>query len=229
MPIFIVLFLFFAALAPSLVWFWFFLKEDIHPEPRRLLVRVFTIGALATAPTLFLQISFKAVTGLDNFGILLFGFAVIEEIVKFAAVWYAVRKNPAFDEPIDAMIYMVAGAAGFATVENILIAVGSVEAVSLATLSAASGILLLRFIGATLLHVLASATVGYYWAKARATKNHFGPLVQGVVLAILIHVGFNQLVAIFGETNLLYASIVLLTAGFFVIADFEILKTKSAV
>ena len=47
--------------------------------------------------------------------------AVIEEVLKFYTGYLFIRKKPDFDEPVDAMIYLIAVGLGFATVENILI------------------------------------------------------------------------------------------------------------
>ena len=47
------------------------------------------------------------------------GLALIEEIIKFVASHFAARRSPAFSEPVDAMIYMIVAALGFATLENI--------------------------------------------------------------------------------------------------------------
>ena len=56
-----------------------------------------------------------------------------------------------------------------------------------------------RFIGATLLHALASAIIGYYLALSmfRARKK-FLPLIHGFTLAILLH-GFYNIFVIYME------------------------------
>ena len=34
--------------------------------------------------------------------------AFAEEYLKFLAIWFLIMRNPEFDEPVDAMIYMIA-------------------------------------------------------------------------------------------------------------------------
>ena len=227
MPFLIILLLALSAILPAFVWLFFFMREDIHPEPRRLIAFTFGIGVLSAIPTLLAQVLFKDALGDGKVVLTFLGLAVIEEVFKFLAAFYVVYKNKYFDEPIDAMIYMIAAASGFATIENVLITIGSIEGLSLPSLYATSSVLLLRFIGATLLHVLSSGIVGYYWAKSHALKHtHRGLVVYGLIIATLVHAAFNYLIALFGERNIIYSSIILVVAAFFVLGDFEILKRK---
>jgi protease PrsW len=206
------------AILPSLAWLFFFLKEDVHPEPKKLIIYVFSLGALSTVPVLLVQFGFQEflnifLTNLPAVIILAFS----EEIFKFLAAWLGVKGDSAFDEPMDAMIYMIAAALGFATIENLFIIGNVLDGVSLSALYSAGSILLLRFVGATLLHVLASAFMGFYWAK--------GKLGLGLLTATGIHAAFNYLILSFPNNNLLYASLFLIVAAFFVFQDFEKLKT----
>jgi protease PrsW len=206
-----------AVVLPSFVWLLFFLKEDLHPEPKRLIIYVFSLGALSTIPVLLIQLginSFLNVIALTAPSVLVLAFT--EEIFKFFAAYFGVRKNPAFDEPMDAMIYMVTAALGFATIENLFIVSNILSTAGLASLLAALNVLLLRFIGATLLHVLASALLGFYWAKKK--------IAAGIIIATAVHGIFNYLIVIFPNNNLFYASLFLIIPAFFVFQDFERLK-----
>src|SRR5687767_3787514 len=49
------LYIFFGVL-PSLIWLFYYLKKDLHPEPKKTILIVFLLGALSTVPTLFLQV-----------------------------------------------------------------------------------------------------------------------------------------------------------------------------
>ncbi len=205
------------AVLPSLAWLFFFLREDVHPEPKRLIVYVLSLGALSTIPALFFQFGaqeFLKIFFINFPAVVLLAFS--EELFKFLAAWVGVRKNPAFDEPIDAMIYMIAAALGFAMIENLFVIGSAVEGISLTSLFTASNILILRFVGATLLHVLSSSFLGFYWAK--------GKLAFGILTATLVHSAFNYLILIFPNNSLLYAALFLLIAAFFVFQDFERLK-----
>lgn len=222
----VILFSFVAAL-PALVWLIFFLKEDVHPEPKKLIVYSFCIGALSTIPALLAQILIRGAIG-ENLTVISFVvLALVEELFKFLAAFYAVSKNPFFDEPVDAMIYMIIAASGFATIENILITVSSLDTISSLSVYGALNVLLLRFIGATLLHVLSSGIIGYAWAKSIAHETHRGPMIGAIVIATLIHAIFNYIVAVSPQNNLFYSSSILIAAAFFVLNDFEILKKKT--
>src|SRR3989344_6217183 len=96
------------AFMPALIWLWLFLHEDLHPEPKHLIFYVFSIGVLITLPVLAVQIAFRYATNLSDEGSIAFliGLVIIEEVFKFFACYYAIRKNREFNEPLDAMIYM---------------------------------------------------------------------------------------------------------------------------
>ena len=210
---------------PSIAWLAFFLKEDTHPEPRKMIARAFLFGGMSALISLGLEMAFNGL--LSNVVITLphlieenisvfIGFALIEEAVKFVLVYLAVRKSPYFDEPIDAMIYMVTGALGFAMAENFFIAYSGREQDILS-------LIVLRFIGATLLHALASGIIGHYWARGIKFKMEGKMIVAGVVLATAFHAAFNYLVFKFND-YLVYPTLFLIFVGFFVLYDFEELK-----
>jgi RsiW-degrading membrane proteinase PrsW (M82 family) len=228
-----------AAALPALIWLVFFRAEDCHPEPKRVVVYTFAVGALMSLPVLALQLVFQQITGTssDHTIILIIGLAVIEETFKFLAAYWAVGKNPAFDEPVDAMVYLMAAGLGFATIENLFIVGKSLDLLQAATFGPTIQTLLLRFVGATLLHTLTSALVGYYWARGRLVlrgvrdRIHTSAaecVVMGIVLATVIHTGFNWLVLRFQKENLLYPSLFLIGFAFFVIEDFERLRDDNA-
>ncbi len=201
------------ALLPSLAWLFFFLKEDVHPEPKRLIIYLFSLGALSTIPALLVQFGFNIFVS-GPFAIIVLAFT--EEIFKFLAAYFGARGEPAYDEPIDAMIYMTSTALGFATIENLFIIGNVLNTATSASFFTAMNVLLIRFVGATLLHVLASTLLGFYWAKRKVGK--------GLLIATAIHAVFNYLILIFQNNNLLYASLFLIVAAFFVFQDFEKLK-----
>lgn len=217
-----------AAFAPALVWLFFFLREDaVHPEPRRLIAKVFAVGALVTIPTFLVQSGFDVLLK-EEFVVLVVLLAFIEELFKFGAAWLVVRRDKAFDEPIDAMIYMVAASLGFATVENIFITGSTYPlSASLGTFLIAGGALstlTYRFLGATLLHVLASALLGYVWAIGWAKGRPLHFMAVGLLVATAVHAIFNFLIYRFQYENLILPTLFLLVAGFFVLLDFEKVK-----
>lgn len=206
-------------LVPSVVWLLFFLREDDrHPEPKRLIFYVFFAGALSTFVALAFQLLFNKFAiwfGIETYSPLsLIFLAGIEELMKFGAVYFIVSKRKEFDEPLDAMIYMITAALGFAAVENIASIFQSGNGVEVAAL---------RFVGATLLHSLSSGLIGYYWGKALVLKiNPKNLIIKGTILAIILHVVFNYLIIKTGPVGLV---VIFLTAiGFFILNDFEKLK-----
>jgi len=214
------------SLFPALVWFYFFNQEDLHPEPKKRIAFTFLLGIFFSFFAFFLENQFQIITHwsvVSVFAILVI--ATIEEIVKFFAAFLTNEKSKDFDEPIDAMIYMISAALGFATVENFFI-VSNEFYLSTHSIFSVLNVLSLRFVGATLLHLLSSGILGYYWALSHfeGKKNLF-PL--GIIFAILIHFVFNLFVVRFGYSNLIYNTIILIFVAFWVLVDFEKLKKQN--
>jgi len=215
------------ALLPGFAWLFFYLGEDPHPEPKKLIAYTFVVGMASAFFALALEILLKSFfknAGVAELSLIpLLIFALIEEAVKFGAAYLAVHKRPEFDEPVDAMIYMVVAALGFATVENIgaLTTGSSAETALLSQVFATTSI---RFVGATLLHSLASAVVGYYWAVGIRDMQIKRYLARGLLLATVLHTVFNYLIISYG--NIAYVAVFLTIIGFFVLNDFEKLKRR---
>ncbi len=217
-------------LLPGLIWIFFYLQEDPHPEPKRMILVAFVVGAMMAVPVIILQLLTQDALNffsIKNIVISIIALALIEEFFKFVAAFWVTYKNPEFNEPIDAMVYIITAALGFATVENVLI-MGNIfsltNIVSLtASLNTAFSTIALRFIGATLLHTLASGLVGYYWAKGIIKKSR-RYLVYGFFWAGLVHSLFNYLIVKFQSVNFLIPSLFLILGAIFVIVDFEKLR-----
>ncbi len=217
------IFFIFLGLLPSFAWLIFFLKEDVHPEPKKMISRAFIAGALVAFVAVGLQLLLRNILQsfqIDEYHLVSFSlFGFIEEALKFLAAYLVVRKSRFFDEPIDAMIYMITAALGFAMVENIAV-MSNIE-----ILSEAFGIITLRFVGATLLHALSSGFVGYYWAKGLLGIGNWKlEIVKGIVFATILHMVFNYLILISKEI-IIYPIIFLTIAALFIFWDFERIKT----
>jgi RsiW-degrading membrane proteinase PrsW (M82 family) len=216
----------FLSFVPGFVWLLFYLREEDRPEPARPLVRTFIYGCAFAFFTLAIQLGLKNVFGYYSIDFLsLFSVIVLaltEELFKFAAAYLSVHNDPAFIEPIDAMIYMAVAALGFATIENL----GAIGAEPF-TSSLVQGIFqttTLRFVGATLLHTLASSLIGYYWAVSILRQGKVRFLLFGFILAVALHAAFNYLIISYG--SLVYSIVFVVAAGFFVLHDFELLGEK---
>jgi len=190
-----IVFLVILGFVPSLVWLAFYIKKDLRPEPKYLISKTFLMGIImaplaVAAQWIFRDMAISLVPGYDLQSSVVFFLwaALVEEVVKFLVVRFVVLHNSEFDEPLDAMVYMISAALGFAAVENILILF---QAAPHGT-EAAIQIWLLRFVGATLLHAVASATVGYLLALSWFYNRHSGKLIAlGLAMATIMHLIFN--------------------------------------
>ncbi len=180
---------FIIGLVPAMVWMWFWLKEDIHPEPAKMLTLSFFGGMLAVLFAIPLQ---KAVRGFfpEDTYLLYIIWAGIEEVLKFGFVYFIALRNKVTDEPVDDIIYLIISAIGFVTLENALFLVGPVGTGNFIDTIINGN---LRFVGASLLHIMASATIGigmglsFYKSKDRKILA----IVCGVIIATALHTAFN--------------------------------------
>lgn len=224
-------------LAPSVIWLLFYLRKDAHPESNQMILKIFFYGMLAAVIAALIEIGFSlplktfGAKLLETFPLLFFLFyhfiiiALVEEVAKFLVVREKVIKDPEFDEPVDAMLYMIIVALGFAALENILVLfLGKGSPL----LGQALVITIFRFIGATFLHALCSGTLGYFLALSFfETKKRTKLLVKGLVLAIILHGLFN--ISIIGiEKNLFFSVVflIILLTGLALFVSFGFRKLK---
>ncbi len=179
---------FLAGLIPALFWLWFWLREDkARPEPKILIATAFFAGMLIVPLVLPLQqFAMQRFVG-DN---LIFVWVIIEEVLKYSAALIVVLWNKAVDEPIDAIVYMITIALGFSALENALFIFNPLTDGDYLNSFLTGNF---RFLGATLLHVLASGTVGAAMAFSYYMKNGMKILIStsGLFIAIILHALFN--------------------------------------
>ena len=186
---------------PALAWLWFWLKEDSrNPEPRRLIALAFIGGMLTVIIVIPIQ---KFVAGyLATQTAIFAAWSIIEEFAKYAVAWITVLHRRDNDEPVDAVIYLVALALGFAGLENTLFLLSPLAGDTVIQTVMTGN---LRFIGATLLHVFSSAIVGlalaYSFYRSRFVKEWYAAI--GVILASLLHILFNFLILNTADEHLL--------------------------
>ncbi len=176
------------SLIPAIFWLWFWLREDRkNPEPILLIVITFIAGMMVVPLVLPLQ---KLAIDLYSGSNIMLVWVIIEEVLKYSAALIIILWNKAVDEPIDYIIYMIAIALGFAALENTLFTLKPLALGEYSTVAVTGSF---RFLGATLLHVLASATIGMFLAfaffKSDSIKLLYGTL--GLSIAILLHALFN--------------------------------------
>lgn len=194
---------FLGGLLPALIWLYFLLKEDSRcPEPRPMIIIAFVVGMLCVP--IVLPFESLASEYLAAGSPLILGWAAIEETVKYLLAALAVLWRRAVNESIDLVVYMLTVALGFAALENALFLLTPLS----------QGLFLeglvtnnLRFIGATLLHVVASSAIGF----ALAFSYKCTPMIRalaasvGLILAILLHALFNFFIIELEGTHTLLA------------------------
>jgi RsiW-degrading membrane proteinase PrsW (M82 family) len=216
---------------PALIWLYYWLQEDKeHPEPNRLIIKTFIFGMLSAIAAIVIQ---KTTNRLVLQGVsvqlafysnyipamiaLVIG-ATSEEVVKYLGAYFGGLKNKENNEPIDPIIYLITAALGFAALENTLYLINPIFSGD-TTAALITGNL--RFIGATLLHIAASAVIGIFislsYYKNDYIKSRY--LLTGFILSAALHSIFNSFIIRAGTFTLVgfatvWISIVLLILMF---------------
>jgi RsiW-degrading membrane proteinase PrsW (M82 family) len=192
---------FLAGLIPALFWVWFWLRQDsLKPEPYFLIAISFIAGMAVVPLVLPLQ---KIALDLYTGNSLIIVWVITEELLKYAVALILVLWNREVDEPIDMVIYMIVIALGFAALENALFIFNPLMLGDYLNSALTGGF---RFLGATLLHVLASGTVGVFLALAYYKSKTVQILAGtfGLFMAIVLHALFNfSIMDASGETFLI--------------------------
>ncbi len=185
------------ALTPVLIWLVFYFKKDIHPEPKRMILKVFILGILAACLVAIFEVAvLTIITEKSLLFVILESFllvALVEEIAKYLVVKIYVFANSELDEPLDVMLYMVISALGFAALENIVLFFAAEHPYAI---GAALQFTLLRFIGAVFLHTLTSGALGFLIALSFCSvKNKRLLFLSGFFIAIVSHGFYNLAIA----------------------------------
>jgi len=178
-----------AGILPSLIWLWFWLREDReHPEPRFLIFLTFLGGMVAVAFAVFVEKWISGFVTDTNMKYTLW--AAAEEILKFAAAGAVALTTNYYDEPIDAMIYCITCALGFSALENALFVSNTLAGGDLIRSVVTEN---MRFIGASLVHVVSSAFVGFMLGRAffKGPGNRLVGTLIGLLGAVALHASFN--------------------------------------
>jgi RsiW-degrading membrane proteinase PrsW (M82 family) len=230
---------------PSLTWLSFYLREDAHPEPKRMILKVFLLGAMITVPVFFIQIalsewlsSWASLPLFASFPVLIdiirwfIVIALTEEVLKYLVVRVSVFKNKELDEPLDIMLYMVITALGFAAVENVLYLLSPMGNFSFASIIEATAfITFLRFIGATFLHTLCSAVLGYFLAMSFFhVKERTVLMITGLLVAVLLHGLYDfSIITLDQPMNILFPVAIIVVLAIFVLHAFSSIKKLKSI
>ncbi|MBU6997843.1 MAG: PrsW family intramembrane metalloprotease [Theionarchaea archaeon] len=165
------------AVAPGAFWLWFFWRKDRYErEPASCLIKSFFLGAGMVIPAALLE---EIV--IHEFGMvdeILVG--VIEETLKFLAIYLYMYKKSQFNEVMDGIIYSAAAALGFASLENLFY-----------IYSYGASVMLGRATISTLGHVLFASFWGYALGLKKSTGKNTIPI--GLALSIIAHGIFNTI------------------------------------
>ncbi len=226
-----IVYAFLAGILPALIWLFFLLREDAkNPEPKGLIALAFLGGMLAVAFALPLEHFACGQLGgcsASPNNATFIAWAIIEEVLKYGIVAAAILWRKAVDEPIDYVVYMITAALGFAALENALFLISPFSSGHFM-----QGLLTdnLRFVGSTLLHVIASATVGFAigfsWKKIWPVRVMWA--ITGLILAVALHTLFNFLILSGDGSTTLPAFFTVWTGVIVFFALFEVLKSYEA-
>ncbi|MCD8494505.1 MAG: PrsW family intramembrane metalloprotease [Candidatus Pacebacteria bacterium] len=178
---------------PTIIWLSFWLREDStkDPEPPFLLMLTF-IGGMLVVP-LVIPIENVVYNSLFSSELALGINAFIEEFGKFIVVALIAFGTQFVDEPRDYALYLITGGLGFAALENTLFLLETISAQNIAITFYTGN---LRFLGATVLHAIASAFVGVSlglaFYKSTPMKYLYGGM--GLLVATVVHGLFNYFI-----------------------------------
>lgn len=177
------------SIAPSIAFLiWIYLKDKYEREPIKILLKLFFIGALISAPAILIEdILFNL--DIDNIYIEMAYTAFIvaalsEEGLKFLGVLICTIKNRHYTEKLDGIVYSIFVSLGFATIENIIyIVYGNNNQVIELGLS--------RAIISIPAHIMFAITMGYYLSMYKFTTENEKIkkiyLIKSALIPILLH------------------------------------------
>ena len=172
------------ASVPALFWMWVYYRRDRwEPEPKRLVAKLFFLGALVAVPVWYLEGWLPLPPGdlLDCF----VRVSLTEELFKVLPVLAFACWHRQFNEPMDGIIYAVAAALGFATVENVIYAI-----------RLGDKMILYRAFTSTLAHVGFSGVIGYKIGVAKFVDRGGGWIIARTFLAIVVlHGAYDLMLA----------------------------------
>lgn len=224
------------AILPSLIWLSFYLRQDKRPEPKRMVIKIFILGMIVAFPAIFFEkIAIYPYNILERFNHFLaftfyifIGIAFVEEFFKYLVLRLYVLKNPEFDEPFDALLYLIIAALGFSALENLLLFFQS-SSPGLNALPSFQEMVftsLIRCLTATFLHALCAGILGYFIALSfYKTGQRTKLTISGLALVTLLH-GFYNFSIMNLEGNLKYLGIVVLLISMASLLGALILKIK---
>ena len=178
-------------LMPAIAWLIFWVKSETINSKREsygLILVTFIVGMMSVLFAIPIERLIEMF--ISNPDMLTLVWAFTEEVLKFLAVMLVVGKSSFLNEPIDFAMYLIAGALGFAGLENVLFLMNP-EIISNSHVSLLTGNL--RFLGSTLLHAVSTGLIGIGMGLSfyQGWKNRWLYILGGIMAATALHSIFN--------------------------------------
>ena len=169
---------FLITLVTSVVLLVFFYYQDRNKEPVKVLIEAFVLGFAVSLQIDWIQSQFKFSTSIFVHAFILA--VLVEEGVKLGVLRVTLFRSKYFTEKVDGITYAVFTSIGFATAENLFIALTVEEAI-------------VRSFTAVPAHALFAVSMGYYlgWYKF---DRQIKWLVYALVIPVLFHGLYNFLI-----------------------------------
>jgi len=209
-------------LLPALIWLDFLLQEDKRcPEPRWLVAIAFSVGMLCVPLVVpFEHLAFEHLApGLTT----IIAWATIEETAKYILAAIFILSHATARQPTHLVTSMITVALGFAAMENAFFLLDPIaQGQFISSLVTGN----LRFVGATLLHVVASSAIGFALAFSYQASRPIraAAAAGGLILAIALHALFNFFIIQEDGSHTLLAFFTVWTGVVVFFAAFEVLK-----
>lgn len=169
---------------PSLLIAAFIILSDKYREPPLQIIYAFSLGFVIIFPAGILN--YYLIFSHENSKDLVFIAGFTEESIKFLTLLLFLRNRPAFDEPMDAIVYATLLSLGFATLENF-------DYVYFLNQNYSSlSIAIIRALTAIPLHACCGIIMGYFFGLYFFKRSRIS-FIASILLPILVHSFYNYL------------------------------------
>lgn len=179
---------------------WFVLYTDRKSkEPAKNIILCLLSGILTIATAGYFEGLVKPYFA--NNAILIYVYALIEELSKMAIFFLFIFDNKHYDDIYDGLVYMALIALSFAGLENVM------YAFSEDTITSSINLSLMRDLTTVPLHVICGIIIGYFVSLGNFSKDktkRYLNIFYGIIGATLVHGTFNVLMTILGNIKIDY-------------------------
>lgn len=199
------------AITPGIaIAIFIYIKDKHEPEPIRLLIISFLLGALSLGVDLAMALPLGSLLNIDDQDFkdqAIHAFALVaflEELSKFIFIRGILYRNKNFNEPLDGIVYAVMVGMGFATAENLLYVIHGGGEVAI-----------VRMFSAIPAHAMFAILMGYFLGIAKFTHKHqMIYSIAALLTATLFHGIYDYFLFISFVPGMWIGSLVLLLIAF---------------